>query len=171
MADVARLLADHTPPGSRLGGYGSRLQSAEFVGHLRGYLTGSLDLVMRVTDGGLSPRFVVVDYKTNWLAPDGEALNAWHYRRAALDAEMQRSHYPLQAVLYLVALHRYLRWRLPDYDPAIHLGGVIYAFLRGMLGPHTPIIGGEPIGVFAWQPPAALVTGLSELLDSPGEKS
>ncbi len=37
---------------------------------------------------------------------------------------MQRAHYPLQALLYLVALHRYLRWRLPGYDPAAHLGGV-----------------------------------------------
>ncbi len=26
---------------------------------------------------------------------------------------MERAHYPLQALLYLVALHRYLRWRLP----------------------------------------------------------
>ena len=31
-------------------------------------------------------------------------------------------HYPLQALLYLVALHRYLRWRLPGYDPERHLG-------------------------------------------------
>ena len=31
--------------------------------------------------------------------------------------EMMRSHYPLQALLYSVALHRYLRWRLPGYSP------------------------------------------------------
>ena len=45
---------------------------------------------------------------------------------------MLQAHYPLQALLYAVALHRYLRWRLPDYDPAHHLGGVLYLFLRGM---------------------------------------
>ena len=47
---------------------------------------------------------------------------------------MQRAHYPLQALLYTVALHRYLRWRLPGYDPDAHLAGVLYLFLRGMIG-------------------------------------
>ena len=41
-------------------------------------------------------------------------------------------HYPLQAHLYLVALHRYLNWRLQDYDPSKHLGGYIYFFIRGI---------------------------------------
>ncbi len=40
--------------------------------------------------------------------------------------------YPLQATLYLVALHRYLRWRLRGYDPDVHLDGAAYLFLRGM---------------------------------------
>jgi exodeoxyribonuclease V beta subunit len=44
-------------------------------------------------------------------------------------------HYPLQAHLYLVALHRYLRWRLPGYAPERHLGGYAYVFLRGVPGP------------------------------------
>ena len=47
---------------------------------------------------------------------------------------MERAHYPLQALLYTVALHRYLRWRLPGYDPERHLAGVLYLFLRGMTG-------------------------------------
>jgi exodeoxyribonuclease V beta subunit len=78
---------------------------------------------------------------------------------------MQDGHYPLQALIYAVALHRLLRWRLPDYDPARHLGGVAYLFLRGMTGPQVPRVAGQPCGVFAWQPPAALVTDLSDLLD------
>ena len=45
---------------------------------------------------------------------------------------MVDAHYPLQALLYCVALHRYLRWRLPGYDPDTHLGGVLYLFVRGM---------------------------------------
>ena len=49
--------------------------------------------------------------------PLGEPLTAWHYRPAALAAEMHRPHYALQALLYTVALHRYLRWRVPGYDP------------------------------------------------------
>ena len=66
------------------------------------------------TDG--SARYALVDYKSNWLGADGEELSAWHYRPAALAEAMQRAHYPLQALLYLAALHRYLRGRLPDYD-------------------------------------------------------
>ena len=68
-------------------------------------------------------------------------------------------------MLYSAALHRYLRWRQPGYDPAAHLGGALYLFLRGMTGPDVPRVDGQPCGVFAWQPPAALVTGLSDVLD------
>ena len=71
-----------------------------------------------------------------------------------------RSHYPLQALLYAVALHRYLRWRQPGYDPQVHLGGVRYLFVRGMVGPQTP----AGCGVFDWDPPPALVVELSDLL-------
>ena len=78
---------------------------------------------------------------------------------------MQRAHYALQALLYTVALHRYLRWRLPGYDPDRHLAGVLYLFLRGMAGPTRRVVDGEPCGVFAWRPPAALVEALSDVLD------
>ena len=74
----------------------------------------------------------MIDYKTNWLAAAGEPLTAWHYRPQALAVEMQRSHYALQALLYSVALHRYLRWRVPGYDPDADLLGIHYLFLRGM---------------------------------------
>ena len=78
---------------------------------------------------------------------------------------MQRAHYGLQALLYTVALHRYLRWRLPGYDPERNLAGVLYLFLRGMTGPDTPTVDGTPCGVFAWRPPGALVDALSDVLD------
>ena len=83
---------------------------------------------------------------------------------------MGRSHYALQALLYTVALHRYLRWRLPGYAPADHLAGVLYLFLRGMTGPDTPRAGGDPCGVFAWRPPAPLVEALSDVLDAGGAR-
>ena len=52
---------------------------------------------------------------------------------------MAHHHYPLQALLYSVALHRYLRWRMADYHPDRHLGPIGgYLFLRGMVGPTTP---------------------------------
>jgi exodeoxyribonuclease V beta subunit len=78
---------------------------------------------------------------------------------------MLHSHYPLQALLYSVVAHRYLRWRLAGYDPARHLGGVLYLYLRGMCGPETPTEDGVPAGVFSWRPPTALVLELSDLLD------
>jgi exodeoxyribonuclease V beta subunit len=78
---------------------------------------------------------------------------------------MLHSHYPLQALLYSVVLHRYLRWRLPSYAPEQHLGGVLYLFLRGMCGPDTPVVDGHVAGVFDWSPPASLVTAFSELLE------
>ena len=63
-------------------------------------------------------RFAVIDYKTNWLGTPGSTeLTAWHYRPEALTAAMDRSHYWLQALLYKVALHSYLRWRLPTTTP------------------------------------------------------
>ena len=54
-------------------------------------------------------------------------------------------------------LHRFLRWRLSDYDPARHLGGATYLFLRGM----RP---GSTDGVFTWMPGPDTVVALSELL-------
>ncbi len=70
---------------------------------------------------------------------------------------MRRSHYVLQALLYTVVLHRFLRWRLPGYDPERNLAGVLYLFLRGMSGPDTPVVGDAPCGVFSWRPPPGLV--------------
>jgi exodeoxyribonuclease V beta subunit len=121
---------------------------------LRGFLTGSIDAVLRLP----GPVFAVVDYKTNRLG--AEPLSTSDYRPAAMAEEMQRTHYVLQALLYCVALHRYLRWRLPGYDPARHLGPVLYLFVRGMAGPDSP----AGAGVFSWTPPPALVTELSDLL-------
>ena len=105
-------------------------------------LVGSIDLV---TTLGAGVRHHVVDYKTNLVDP------ANGYGRVGLLASMRASDYPLQAAIYLVALHRLLRWRLEDYDPSRHLGDAHYLYLRGM-GKGT----GE--GVCTWSPgPAAVV--------------
>ncbi len=169
LAALADAVGRHLGPDDALHGYADALRSPDLAGQpLRGYLTGSIDSVLRV-DG----RFLVVDYKTNWLGPQGPGgrvpLTAAHYTAPALRAAMVDAHYPLQALLYAVALHRYLRWRLPGYAPETHLGGVGYLFLRGMCGPGTPVTGDGPLaapcGVFAWRPPAALVSDLSDLLD------
>jgi exodeoxyribonuclease V beta subunit len=157
---IGAVLREHLPPGDPLAGYAERLGDPALRESVRGYLTGSIDLVVRSGDA-----FAIADYKTNWLAAPGEELSAWHHRPAALAAEMERAHYGLQALLYTVALHRYLRWRLPDYDPDRNLAGVLYLFVRGMTGPATPTVDGAPCGVFAWRPGKALVGALSDALD------
>ena len=157
---IAAALDAHLPAGDPLAGYAARLRDPALRRDVRGYLTGSIDLVVRVGDA-----YAIADYKTNWLAAPGESLTAWQHRPAALAAEMERAHYGLQALLYTVALHRYLRWRLRGYDPARHLAGVLYLFVRGMRGADTPVVDGTPCGVFAWKPPAALVTALSDVLE------
>ena len=161
LSAIADVLRAHSSPHDPLTGYADLLADPGLRASVRGYLTGSIDLAMRV-DGG---RFAIVDYKTNWLAAPGEALTAWHHRPAALTHEMWHAHYGLQATLYVVALHRYLRWRLPGYSAHSHLAGVFYLFVRGMTGPETPSVDGMPCGVFSWQPSAALVEGLSDVLD------
>ena len=69
----------------------------------------------------------------------------------------------------LTTMHRYLRWRLPSYDPQLHLGGIAYLYLRGMIGPDTPTADdGRPFGVFAWRPPVEVVVGLDRLFATGG---
>ncbi|GGK38067.1 UvrD-helicase domain-containing protein [Nocardia camponoti] len=154
---IATLLREHLPADDDLVTYPAHVAALPDTA-LRGFLTGSIDAVLRVPDAVGGQRFLIVDYKTNRLGAGD--LTVDHYRREHLIAEMIRSHYPLQALLYSVALHRYLRWRLPGYDPAKHLGGARYLFVRGMVGPSTP----AGVGSFDWQPSAELVVALSDLL-------
>jgi exodeoxyribonuclease V beta subunit len=161
LGEIAPLLRAHLPADDPLARYADLLTAPALADQpLRGYLTGSIDAVLRLP----GPRFVVVDYKTNWLGPTAEPLTSAHYTPDRLAAAMIDAHYPLQALLYGVGLHRFLRWRLPDYAPERHLGGTLYLFVRGMCGPATPVVDGVPCGVFGWTPPPALTVALSRLL-------
>jgi exodeoxyribonuclease V beta subunit len=162
---VAAVIAAELPADDLLAAYPAELADPALRRVLRGYLTGSIDVVARIRQGDARPRFAVVDYKTNRLSRAEEPLTAWHHRPEALAAEMIRGHYVLQALFYSVALHRYLRWRLPDYDPERDVAGVLYLFLRGMTGPSTPRVDGVPCGVFGWRAPTTLVSRLSDLLE------
>ncbi len=115
---IADVLREFCHPRDPLRGYAERLQDPFLRRSVRGYLTGWLDLVRAGSRRrGKSPVTRSLDYKTNWLGEPGEPLTAFHYRPQALLAEMHRHHYALQALLYIVALHRFLRWRVPGYDP------------------------------------------------------
>lgn len=167
LADLAALLADpNLTGGDRFAAdYAQHLADSPVADEvLAGFLTGSIDAVLRFGADD-DPRFVVVDYKTNRLpvAP-GEQLTVGHYRRGPMAEAMIQAHYPLQALLYCVALHRHLAWRLPGYDPARHLGGVGYLFVRGMNGPDTPVADDTVCGVFTWTPAPELVVAASRLV-------
>jgi exodeoxyribonuclease V beta subunit len=164
---VSPLLRRYLAPSDPLADYPDSLDDPALnTQALRGYLTGSIDAVLRIGREAREPSYLVVDYKTNWLGGfDGEVLKIGDYTPARMAAAMMSAHYPLQALLYAVAVHRMLRWRQPNYDPAVHLGGILYLFVRGMAGPETPRVDGVPCGVFGWRPPAQLVIELSALLD------
>ncbi|ATM69656.1 exodeoxyribonuclease V subunit beta [Klebsiella pneumoniae] len=114
---------------------------------VRGMLKGFIDLVFR-HEG----RYYLLDYKSNWLGEDREA-----YTRPAMEQAVRAHRYDLQYQLYSLALHRYLRHRLADYDYDRHFGGVIYLFLRGMDGQE----GGQ--GIFTTRPVRPLIDGLDQL--------
>ena len=110
-------------------------------------LTGFADLIFE--HGG---RFHVLDYKTNWL---GTRLQ--DYAGENLQEAMREHHYPLQALIYTVALHRYLRGRVDGYTAERHLGDSWYLFVRA--------VGlGEGLGVWRRRWPAALIEALDDML-------
>lgn len=112
------------------------------------YLKGFMDLVF-CHDG----RYYVLDWKSNHLG-DREG----DYQAAGMQRAMVEHAYSLQALLYLVALHRLLRFRLPDYDYDRHVGGALYLFLRGVR-PEWP-----GAGIHAHRPSHATVAALDALL-------
>jgi exodeoxyribonuclease V beta subunit len=166
LGDLVPLLRRYLPADDPLAPYPDLLAHPALADQsLRGYLNGSIDAVLRVGDSA-AQRYLVVDYKTNWLGSvDGPQLRLGDYTPDRMAAAMMAAHYPLQALLYTVAVHRMLRWRQPGYEPGRHLGGVLYLFVRGMAGADTPRIAGVPCGVFSWRPAPELVTACSDLLD------
>ena len=143
--------------------YATDLASGRFSSRIAGFLQGSIDAVLRVGGPDGAPQFLVVDYKTNTLHEPGMADPIAAYHPDLLINAMVKHDYPLQAVLYSVGLHRFLRLRLAGYDPAVHLGGIAYLFMRGMVGSDTPMSGGRPYGVFSWVPPHEAVVELDRV--------
>ena len=75
-----------------------------------------------------------------------------------------RAHgYHLQSLLYCVAIHRYLRQRLADYDYERHMGGCLYGFVRGMR-PHWRDSNGRSLGVYTHRIPFATINAFDQLM-------
>lgn len=112
----------------------------------QGVLLGFIDLVF--SHGG---RYYIIDWKSNHLGD-----SAQDYSLERMQIEMNRHLYPLQYLLYSVALHRYLQARLPAYRYETHFGGVFYLFIRG-IDPAVP-----NSGVYFDRPAEELVTRLEQ---------
>jgi len=121
---------------------------------VRGMLKGFIDLVFRHNG-----RYYLLDYKSNWLGENVEA-----YTPEAMARAMQSHRYDLQYQLYTLALHRYLRHRIADYDYQRHFGGVIYLFLRG-------VDGSSPgAGCFTTRPDEMLINQMDSLFSASREE-
>jgi exodeoxyribonuclease V beta subunit len=95
-------------------------------------------------------RYYVADYKSNWLGAEDAS-----YDTANMAATILGKRYDLQFSLYLLALHRQLKLRLPGYDYDQHMGGAVYLFLRG----HQA----ESQGVYFEKPPRELIEQMDAL--------
>ena len=105
---------------------------------LEGMLIGFMDLVLE-HDG----KYFVLDYKSNRLPSYGSEI---------LPGAILAHRYDVQYTLYVLALHRLLKSRLPNYDYEQHVGGAIYWFLRGIDQPGA--------GLFFDRPPKTLIEAL-----------
>lgn len=111
-----------------------------------GLMRGAIDLVV-----AYDQHYYLLDYKSNYLG-----YTPAEYHAEALNTAMVDSGYILQYLIYSVALHRYLHYRVPGYTYENHFGGVYYLFLRGLQAESRT-------GIFFERPTAALVEGLSAL--------
>ena len=127
-----------------LAGYSGWAKAAENLNFsaFHGLMHGYIDLVFRHKG-----RYYLADYKSNRLA---------QYGQEAMEAAMHEHHYPLQGLVYALALHRYLQQRLAGYDYRQHFGGVCYLFTRGM----RP---GTADGVWFRRPEQKLIESLDRL--------
>lgn len=133
VAQMDQLITQHVLP--------SHTRQALQARTLQGMLIGFMDLVLEHQG-----RYYVLDYKSNRLA----AYDEDHLRDAVLSHR-----YDVQYTLYVLALHRLLKHRLPGYDYDQHLGGALYLFLRGIDQPGA--------GLFADKPARALIEALDAL--------
>lgn len=120
---------------------------------IQGLLKGFIDLSFSHEE-----RYYIADYKSNHL---GYLPSDYHQQ--AMQMEMLKHLYDVQLLIYTVAMHRYLKIRLDNYDYEQHFGGAFYLFIRGMTAED------ETSGVFFHKPDISEVEALEQLLCPPGE--
>lgn len=119
-------------------------------GRLKGMMHGFIDLIFEHNG-----KYYVADYKSTHLGSkfsDYSMTNLIHNNQAHL--------YDLQYLIYALALHRFLRAKMADYQPELHFGGIAYLYLRGM----SPINTANE-GVFFTPIAPELLTAMDQLFD------
>ena len=126
---------------------------------VQGMLKGFIDLTFQ--HDGL---WYVLDWKSNWL---GETTVA--YTQKAMAEGMISHRYDLQYLIYTLALHRLLKFRLPDYDYDTHVGGAFYIFLRGVQSSVLTSEESERTGIYFHRPEKQLIEAMDCLFQGAGE--
>lgn len=135
-----RVIQRHDPLSAKAGDLGFQT--------VHGMLKGFIDLVFEHNG-----QYFVLDWKSNYLGDDVS-----HYHGEALKSAMAEHRYDLQYQIYALALHHFLRSRLPNYDYQQHFGGVYYLFLRGMDGESEH-------GIFSAKPSLEFLQDMDRLID------
>ena len=105
------------------------------ISELEGIMNGKIDLFFE-HEG----KYYILDWKSNFLGNSLEFYDTDHVKAA-----MYENNYNLQYLIYTVALTKYLKLRIPDFDYDLDFGGVIYLFLRGVrAGGQTGIYYSKP---------------------------
>ena len=135
-----RVIQRHDPLSAKAGDLGFQT--------VQGLLKGFIDLVFEHQG-----KYYVLDWKSNHLGDD-----VTHYHGEALKSAMADHRYDLQYQIYALALHRFLRSRLANYQYDQHFGGVYYLFLRGMDGQSDH-------GIFSAKPTLEFLQEMDRLID------
>jgi len=99
----------------------------------KGFHSGCIDCVFPIGNTLEDSKWWLIDWKSNLISEsDNSACLPRNYNYENMRDEMIKHNYPLQSHLYLLALHRLLKWRIKNYQPHKHLGGYIYLFLKGL---------------------------------------
>ncbi len=99
----------------------------------KGFHSGCVDCIIPIGNTLEESKWWVIDWKSNFISgSENSDCFPENYNYENMKEEMIKHHYPLQSHLYLLALHRLLKWRLKNYQPKFHLGGYVYIFLKGL---------------------------------------
>ncbi|QJC35870.1 exodeoxyribonuclease V subunit beta [Enterobacteriaceae endosymbiont of Donacia sparganii] len=89
---------------------------------IQGFLSGIIDLIFL-----WNKKYYIIDYKSNWLGS-----NFKNYKKKYIENDIYLNRYDIQYQIYSLALHKYLKYRIKNYNYEKNFGGVIYLYIRGI---------------------------------------